>query len=144
MVILAIESSCDETAAAVCKNGKIISSIVKTQYIHHQYGGVVPEIASREHDSKINYIVRRALKDGNCTFKNINSIATTYGAGLLGYLLVGLNYAKGLAIGLNIPFMGVNHLEGHLYASLISFPDLQYPYICLEFRMCDLNCHHQQ
>ncbi len=131
MLILGIESSCDETAAAVCKNGKILSSIVQTQCIHRQYGGVVPEIASREHDSQINYIVSRALKDADCTFKNINSIATTYGAGLLGSLLVGLNYAKGLAIGLNIPFMGVNHLEGHLYASLISCTDIQYPYICL-------------
>ena len=131
MVILGIESSCDETAAAVCKNGKIISSVVQTQCIHQQYGGVVPEIASREHDSQINYIVHKALKNANCTFKNINSIATTYGAGLLGSLLVGLNYAKGLAIGLNIPFIGVNHLEGHLYASLISCTDLQYPYICL-------------
>ena len=131
MVILGIESSCDETAAAICKNGKIISSIVKTQNIHSQFGGVVPEIASREHDSQIHNIVRRALKDGNCTFKNINSIATTYGAGLLGSLLVGLNYAKGSAIGLNIPFMGVNHLEGHLYSSLISCKALQYPYICL-------------
>ena len=82
MFILGIESSCDETAAAVCKNGKIISSVVQTQFIHKQYGGVVPEIASREHDSQINYIVHRALKDADCTFKDINYIATTYGAGL--------------------------------------------------------------
>ena len=127
MVILGIESSCDETAAAICKDGKIISSIVQTQEIHRQFGGVVPEIASREHDSQINYIVHRALEDGECTFNDIDSIAVTYGAGLLGALLVGLNYAKGLAIGLDIPFMGVNHLEGHLYASFISCSDLQYP-----------------
>ena len=131
MLILGIESSCDETAAAICKNGEIISSIALTQEIHSQYGGVVPEIASREHDSQINYIVQRALEDAECKFKDIDSIAVTYGAGLLGSLLVGLNYAKGLAIGLDIPYIGVNHLEGHLYASLISFPDLQYPYICL-------------
>lgn len=131
MVILGIESSCDETAAALCKNGKIISSIFRSQEIHQQYGGVVPEIASREHDSNINYIVHRALEEGESTFKDIHSIAVTYGPGLFGALLVGLNYAKGLAIGLQIPFMGVNHLEGHLYASIISYPDLQYPYICL-------------
>ena len=88
MVILGIESSCDETAAAICKDGKIISSIVQTQEIHRQYGGVVPEIASREHDSQINYIVHRALEDGECTLKDIDSIAVTYGAGLLGALLV--------------------------------------------------------
>ena len=131
MIILGIESSCDETAAAVCINGKIISSIAQSQEIHSQFGGVVPEIASREHDSQINYIVHRALEDAECTFKDINSIAVTYGAGLLGSLLVGLNYAKGLAIGLNIPFIGVNHLEGHLYASFIPSSDLKYPYICL-------------
>ena len=110
MVILGIESSCDETAAAICKCGKIISSIAQTQEIHSQYGGVVPEIASREHDFQINYIVNRALADSVCTLKDIDSIAVTYGPGLMGSLLVGLNYAKGLSIGLNIPFVGVNHL----------------------------------
>ena len=131
MVILGIESSCDETASAVCKNGEIISSIVQTQQIHSQYGGVVPEIASREHDSKINYIVHQALKKSKCTFLDIDAIAVTYGAGLLGSLLVGLNYSKGLSIGLDIPFIGVNHLEGHLYASFISCPELQYPFISM-------------
>ena len=76
MIVLGIESSCDDTAAAICKNGKIVSSIVQTQKIHSQYGGVVPEIASREHDAQINYIVNRALKDGKCTFKDIDSIAS--------------------------------------------------------------------
>ena len=131
MRILAIETSCDETAAAVCNNGEIVSSIVQSQKIHSTYGGVVPEIASREHDAYINDIVHRALKSADCTFKDINFIAVTYGAGLLGSLLVGLNYAKGLSIGLKIPFLGVNHLEGHLCASYISCQDLQYPYICL-------------
>ena len=123
MIILGIESSCDETAAAICRNGEIISSITQTQEIHCQYGGVVPEIASREHDSQINFIVHRALEDAECKFKDIDSIAVTYGAGLLGSLLIGLNYAKGLAIGLNIPFLGINHLEGHLYSNFISYPD---------------------
>ena len=131
MVILGIESSCDETAAAICKNGNILSNIIRSQEIHGQHGGVVPEIASREHDSQINYIVHRALEEGESTFNDIHSIAVTYGPGLLGSLLVGLNYAKGLSVGLKVPFIGVNHLEGHLYASFISYPNLQYPYISL-------------
>ena len=131
MVILGIESSCDETAAAVCKNGIIISNVVQSQGIHHQFGGVVPEIASREHDSQINNIVHRALEEGESTLNDLHSIAVTYGAGLLGSLLVGLNYAKGLAIGLKIPFMGINHLEGHLYSNFLAYPDIQYPYLCL-------------
>ena len=127
-----IETSCDETSVAIVDdNGTILNQITENQQAHNKFGGVVPEIASREHDSQINYIVHRALEDGECTFKDIDSIAVTYGAGLLGALLVGLNYAKGLSIGLDIPFMGVNHLEGHLYASFISCSDLQYPYICL-------------
>ena len=131
MVLLALESSCDETAASVCKDGRILSSIIRSQEIHNKYGGVIPEIASREHDSHINYIVKKALEKANCKFDNIDAIAVTYGPGLLGSLLVGLNYAKGLSIGLKIPFIGVNHLEGHLYSNFISFPNLEYPYICL-------------
>ena len=131
MLILGIESSCDETAGAVCKDGKIISNVVLTQEIHHKFGGVVPEIASREHDSQINSIILKALDKANIAFPDINAIAVTYGAGLMGALLVGLNYAKGLSIALNIPFVGVNHLEGHLYASFITYPKMEYPYLCL-------------
>jgi N6-L-threonylcarbamoyladenine synthase len=131
MLILGIESSCDETAGAVCKDGKIISNVVLSQEIHHKFGGVVPEIASREHDSQINSIILKALDKANTTFPDINAIAVTYGAGLMGALLVGLNYAKGLSIALNIPFVGVNHLEGHLYASFIAYPKMEYPYLCL-------------
>ena len=131
MLILGIESSCDETAGAVCKDGKIISNVVLSQEIHHKFGGVVPEIASREHDSQINSIVLKSLNKADITFADINAIAVTYGAGLMGALLVGLNYAKGLSIGLNIPFIGVNHLEGHLYASFIAYPQMEYPYLCL-------------
>jgi len=131
MLILGIESSCDETAGAVCKDGKIISNVVLSQEIHHKFGGVVPEIASREHDSQINSIILKALDKANITFPDINAIAVTYGAGLMGALLVGLNYAKGLSIALNIPFVGVNHLEGHLYASFIAYPKMEYPYLCL-------------
>ena len=131
MLILGIESSCDETAGAVCKDGKIKSNVVLSQEIHHKFGGVVPEIASREHDSQINSIILKALDKANITFPDINAIAVTYGAGLMGALLVGLNYAKGLSIALNIPFVGVNHLEGHLYASFITYPKMEYPYLCL-------------
>ena len=129
MKILAIESSCDETAAAVCNNGNILSSIVLSQEIHTQFGGVVPEIASREHDSQIHRIVTAAINKANTNFSELDAIAVTYGAGLSGALQVGLNYAKGISIGLKIPFIGVNHLEGHLYASFLAFPDLEYPYL---------------
>ena len=131
MVILGIESSCDETAAAVCMDGKILSNVVLSQEVHQQYGGVVPEIASREHEAQIIHIVQAALDQTDYQLQDINAIAVTYGAGLLGALLVGLNFAKGLAIGLKIPFIGVNHLEGHLFANLIDSPQLKYPFICL-------------
>ena len=131
MLILGIESSCDETAAAVCKNGEILSNVVLSQVVHQQFGGVVPEIASREHDSQIYSIIQKALNQANNTFSEIQAIAVTYGAGLMGALLVGLNFAKGLSIALKIPFLGVNHLEGHLYASFIAYPQMEYPYLCL-------------
>ena len=131
MLILGIESSCDETAGAICKDGKILSNVVLSQTIHKQYGGVVPEIASREHDSQITNIVQQTLAEANVSIDDIQGIAVTYGAGLMGALLVGLNFSKGLSIALNIPFIGVNHLEGHLYASFISFPDMKYPYLCM-------------
>jgi len=131
MLILGIESSCDETAGAVCKDGVILSNVILSQEIHCKYGGVVPEIASREHDSHIISIVDSALEKAGITYVDLDAIAVTYGAGLMGALLVGLNYAKGLSIALNIPFIGVNHLEGHLYAHFISYPDMKYPYLCL-------------
>ena len=131
MLILGIESSCDETAGAVCKDGEIISNVVLTQEIHNKFGGVVPEIASRDHDAQINSIILITLDKAFITFFDILGIAVTYGAGLMGALLVGLNYAKGLSIALNIPFIGVNHLEGHLYASFIAYPKMEYPYLCL-------------
>ncbi len=131
MLILGIESSCDETAGAVCNNGTIVSNVVLSQEVHQQFGGVVPEIASREHDSQISSIIDKTLEKASITYSDINAIAVTYGAGLMGALLVGLSYAKGLSIALKIPFVGVNHLEGHLYASFISNPEIKYPYLCL-------------
>jgi len=131
MLVLGIESSCDETAGAICNNGQIISNIVLSQIIHKQFGGVIPEIASREHDSQITTIIHKALEHANISLSDIQAIAVTYGAGLMGALLVGLNFAKGLSIALKIPYIGVNHLEGHLYASFISNPQMKYPYLCL-------------
>ncbi len=131
MLILGIESSCDETAGAICSDGEIISNVVLSQIIHKQFGGVIPEIASREHDSQITTIIHKALEKANISLSDIQAIAVTFGAGLMGALLVGLNFAKGLSIALKIPYIGVNHLEGHLYASFISNPKMQYPYLCL-------------
>ncbi len=131
MVVLGIESSCDETAAAICKDGAILSNVVKSQEIHNKFGGVVPEFASREHDMQINKIVQKAISMASIGLDEIDSIAVTYGPGLLGSLLVGLNYAKGLAIGLKIPFIGVNHLEGHLYSSFIDQERIKFPFLCL-------------
>ena len=131
MLILGIESSCDETAGAICNDGEIISNVVLSQIIHKQFGGVIPEIASREHDSQITTIIHKALEKANISLSDIEAIAVTFGAGLMGALLVGLNFAKGLSIALKIPYIGVNHLEGHLYASFISYPKMKYPYLCL-------------
>jgi len=131
MLILGIESSCDETAGAICNDGEIISNIVLSQVIHKQFGGVIPEIASREHDSQITTIIHKTLEKANISLSDIEAIAVTFGAGLMGALLVGLNFAKGLSIALKIPYIGVNHLEGHLYASFISYPQMKYPYLCL-------------
>jgi N6-L-threonylcarbamoyladenine synthase len=131
MIILGIETSCDETSAAIINNGKLISNIVLSQEIHLQFGGVVPEFASREHENQISYIVSKSISSANILITDLDAIAVTYGAGLMGALLVGLNYAKGLAIGLNIPFLGVNHMEGHLYANFIDNPEFDYPFLCL-------------
>jgi len=131
MLILGIESSCDETAGAICNQGEIISNVVLSQIIHKQFGGVIPEIASREHDAQITTVIHKTLEKANISLSDIEAIAVTFGAGLMGALLVGLNFAKGLSIALKIPYIGVNHLEGHLYASFISYPQMKYPYLCL-------------
>jgi N6-L-threonylcarbamoyladenine synthase len=110
MIVLGIETSCDETSAAVIQNGFLMSNVVLSQEIHRDFGGVVPEIASREHEEKLISIIQLALERASISKLDIDAIAVTYGAGLMGALLVGLNLAKGLAIGLNIPFLGVNHI----------------------------------
>ena len=131
MNILGIETSCDETSAAIIRNNQLLSNIVYSQEVHIKYGGVVPEYASREHELHLSNTILEALRVANIKLCDLDAIAVTYGPGLLGSLLVGLSMAKGLSIGLNIPFIGINHMEGHLYATMLSKKnDISYPYIC--------------
>ena len=131
--VLGIESSCDETAAAVVKNGReILSNIVLSQIdIHRLYGGVVPEIASRNHVEAIDRVVEQALTDAKLTLKDVDAVAVTYGAGLVGALLVGVSFAKGLSQATGLPLIAVNHIEGHICANYLTYPDLEPPYLCL-------------
>lgn len=133
MKILAIESSCDETAAAVVEDGvTVLSSIIASQIEEHkQYGGVVPEIASRRHCENILEVVTRSLDDAKCTLKDIDAIAVTYAPGLIGALLVGVNFAKGLALASGLPLIPVHHIAGHIAANYIAHADLKPPYLCL-------------
>ncbi len=133
MKILGIESSCDETAAAVVEDGrKVLSSVISSQIeVHRLYGGVVPEIASRNHVVNIDGVVDSALKDAGCTLSDIDAIAVTYGAGLIGALLCGVSYAKALAMATKKPLIAVNHLHGHIAANYIAHKDLEPPYLCL-------------
>ncbi len=132
MYTLGIETSCDETAAAVLREDKVLSSIVSSQIdIHKKYGGVVPELASREHLKNLMPIIREALSSASISLKDINLIAVTYTPGLIGALLVGVSVAKAIAYAQNIPFIGVHHGEGHILAAHIEYPDIEYPYIAL-------------
>ena len=133
MLVLGIESSCDETAAAIVRDGtQILSSVISSQIeLHKPFGGVVPELASREHLEKIDPIVDRALKEANVSLKEIEAIAVTQGPGLIGSLLVGVCYAKALAFGLGIPFVGVNHIEGHVFSVAFENPPVEYPALAL-------------
>ena len=131
--LLGIESSCDETAAAVVKNGReILSNVVLSQIdIHRLYGGVVPEIASRNHVEAIDKVVGQALLEAKLTLGELDAVAVTYGAGLVGALLVGVSYAKGLCQAAGLPLVAVNHIEGHVCANYLTYPDLAPPYLCL-------------
>lgn len=133
MKILAIESSCDETAAAVVEDGRrVLSSVVYSQIEEHKlYGGVVPEIASRRHTEQIVGVVSRALKEANCTKDELDAVAVTAAPGLIGAVLVGVNFAKGLALAWNKPLIPVHHLRGHVAANYIAHPDLAPPFLCL-------------
>ena len=132
-LILGIETSCDETSVAVVKDGKeILSNIISSQIpLHKEYGGVVPELAAREHVMSVNPILEEALAQAGIGFADIDAVASTYGPGLQGALLVGAVTAKTIACCLNKPFIGVNHLEGHIYANFLSYPDLTPPILVL-------------
>lgn len=130
-LILAIESSCDDTGAAVIRNGHLLSNVVAGQAIHAEYGGVVPELASRAHQEHIIPVVEAALKKAGVKREELTAIACTKGPGLLGALLVGSSFAKGLAMSLNIPLLGINHMQAHILAHFIDDPKPAYPFICL-------------
>jgi N6-L-threonylcarbamoyladenine synthase len=129
--ILAIESSCDETSAAVIRGGKVLSNVIATQAVHEKYGGVVPELASRAHQQNIIPVVAQALSTANVTKNELNAVAFTRGPGLLGALLVGSSFAKSLALGLNIPLIDVNHMQAHILAHFIDEPKPNFPFLCL-------------
>lgn len=131
VVILAIESSCDETSASVICDGKITSNIIATQSVHQQYGGVVPELASRAHQQNIVPVIQQALLEANITKTMLSAVAFTQGPGLLGALLVGSSFAKSLAYGLDIPLIAVNHMQAHILAHFIEDPKPKFPFLCL-------------
>lgn len=129
--ILAIESSCDETAAAVISNGKVRNNIIASQVVHSKYGGVVPELASRAHEQNIVEVVYEALRQSDLKMKDLDAIAFTRGPGLLGSLLVGVSFAKGLAMSLGIPLVEVNHMQAHIMAHFIPKDKPELPFLCL-------------
>lgn len=133
VIILGIESSCDETSVSVVKNGReVLSNVINTQIsIHELYGGVVPEIASRNHVENISPVMKEALKEANIKMDDIDAVACTYGPGLVGALLVGVSYAKALSYAANKPLIGVNHIQGHIAANYITYKDLKPPFLTL-------------
>lgn len=131
-MLLAIESSCDETGASVCdRQGKILSNVLRAQAIHAKYGGVIPELASRAHQQTIITVVKHALEIAGITKNEVKAIAVTQGPGLIGALLVGIHFAKGFALAKNIPLIGVNHIQAHVLAHLIDYPNIEFPFLCL-------------
>lgn len=133
ILIMGIESSCDETSVAIVKNGReVISNVINSQIkIHEEYGGVVPEIASRCHTEVINQVMKKALEEANVTLNDIDAIAVTYGPGLVGALLVGVSYAKGLSFATGKPLVPVNHIEGHIAGNYLTYKDLIPPFLCM-------------
>ncbi len=129
--ILAIESSCDETSAAVAVNGKVLNNIIATQSVHENYGGVVPELASRAHQQNIVPVVDQALKNAAIDKRDLSAIAFTRGPGLMGALLVGTSFAKSMALALGIPLIEVNHMQAHILAHFIDEPEPNFPFLCL-------------
>lgn len=131
MLVLGIETSCDETAAAIIRDGKLLSNIIATQGVHAKWGGVVPELASRAHQKNIIPVVTAALQEAECTLQHIDGIAFTQGPGLLGALMVGVNYAKGLSLALQKPLIAVHHMQAHILAHFIEEPMPEFPFLCL-------------
>ena len=131
ITILAIESSCDDTSASIFKNGKILSNCVANQEVHKQYGGIVPEVASRAHQINIIPIVDKALKDAGIDKKDINAVAFTRGPGLIGSLIVGVSFAKSFALSLGIPIIEVNHMQAHVLAHFAEDPKPNFPFLCM-------------
>jgi len=131
VTILAIESSCDDTSAAVCRDGVMLSNLIAGQKVHAQYGGVVPELASRAHMQNIVPVVDTALKNANCTLAEIDAVAFTQAPGLIGSLLVGAQFAKSLSLALNKPLIAVHHMQAHVLANLIDEPRPEFPFLCL-------------
>lgn len=131
IIILGIESSCDETSASICRNGEVLSNIIATQSIHTAYGGVVPELASRAHMQNIVPVVDDAIRNAGITLQDVDAIAFTQAPGLIGALLVGAGFAKSLAISLHIPVIGVHHMQAHVLSNLIEKPVPEFPFLCL-------------
>tara|TARA_B100001142_G_scaffold152880_1_gene153423 strand:- start:1934 stop:2938 length:1005 start_codon:yes stop_codon:yes gene_type:complete len=131
MYILGIETSCDETSAAVSKDRNILSNTTVNQIVHTEYGGVVPEIASREHLVLIDKVVDKAIHESGIKIKDLKAVAVTNGPGLKGALMIGVNFAKGFSIANDIPIIGVNHMEGHLFANFIDSDNIRYPFLCM-------------
>ncbi len=131
MIVLGIESSCDETSVAVLKNDELTANLIASQDFHTKYGGVVPELSSRAHLQIVNPLVKDALKKSNIELNDVDLIAATAGPGLIGALLVGLTYAKGLAFGMGKPFIGVNHIEGHIFSGFLMPQKPEFPFLCL-------------
>ncbi|MFM7858521.1 MAG: tRNA (adenosine(37)-N6)-threonylcarbamoyltransferase complex transferase subunit TsaD [Flammeovirgaceae bacterium] len=129
--ILAIESSCDETSAAVIQQGKVLNNVIASQNVHQKYGGVVPELASRAHQQNICWVVNDAIRTAGISQRDLNAIAFTRGPGLMGSLLVGVSFAKGMALALGLPLVEVNHMEAHVLAHFIDDPKPTFPFLCL-------------
>ncbi|MBP8067173.1 MAG: tRNA (adenosine(37)-N6)-threonylcarbamoyltransferase complex transferase subunit TsaD [Pedobacter sp.] len=130
-IVLAIESSCDETSVAICNNGKITANVIANQTIHENYGGVIPELASRVHQQNIVPAIQQALTIAKVNKKDVNAVAFTQGPGLLGALLVGVSFAKSFALALNLPLIAVNHMQAHILAHFIDDPKPNFPFLCL-------------
>ena len=131
MIVLGIETSCDDTSAAIFDGHTLLSNVISTQLIHRSFGGVVPELASRNHIRLVIPVIRQALDQGKFSLRDLQGIAVTYGPGLAGSLLIGLSVAKGLALSLQIPYIGINHLDGHIWANRLDNPHIEVPFIVL-------------